>query len=341
MTATTATRVVRGPVGDQQLTFAYVGEPAGLRYVQPYVQDSLFTSPPRILSDDHEAADCDLLLRTGPYDALRDREPAVILPFRVHLIADLGLGLRDLLSRNRRAAHRGQVNRHGYTYRISTEVADLDRFYRHFYLPTMRRRHGPRARTVDLATAREEIFAHGMLLQVCSGGEEVAGVVARLDRRPAVVHSRLIGVRDGAIRHWANGAASVVDVFLLEWAAVNGYAAVDLQGAEPFLRKGSLQSKVALGATLTTAPGPQSAEFIRLSVGRDTPSIRGFLADHPIVTVDDDRRLGVTYFRDGERHPPLDLPVPKHGIHHRRVLSLDAMLSGERLVEYGTELAPR
>ncbi|WBB78058.1 GNAT family N-acetyltransferase [Micromonospora sp. WMMD882] len=248
----------------------------------------------------------------------------LLLPLRVHMVTDLAADPGDLsgvLSGEQRRQHRRRVRQLGHRYEISTRDEDFDRFYDRMYLPTMTARHGTAARTTVREAARRDLFRHGHLMLVYADGhdEPVAGSVNHVAE--SQVDARLAGVLGGAPELLASGATKSAGHFLLAWALDHGHRRVDFQGCEPFLRKGTLQAKIDLGAGAEPAPPPLRDVRVRMSVRRDGPGVRELLRANPVVTVDAAGRLHATAFRDGDREPA---PVrrPHRGLAGDTVLSL-------------------
>lgn len=249
---------------------------------------------------------------------------SLLMPLRVHMVTDLSADPGDLssvLSGEQRRQHRRRVQQLGHRYAISMSDEDFDRFYDRMYLPTMAARHAGAARITAREDARRDLLRHGhlMLLYAAGHAEPVAGSLNHIVGPQ--VNARLVGVLDGAPAWLAKGAVKSAGHFLLGWALANGHRRVDFQGCEPFLRKGTLQAKIDLGAGVEPAPPPLRDIRIRLSVRRDRPGVRELLVNNPVVTVDATGQMHAIAFRNGERVPA---PVrrPRHGLAGDSVVSL-------------------
>jgi hypothetical protein len=247
----------------------------------------------------------------------------LLLPLRVHMVTDLSDSgdLSTVLSSEQRRQHRRRIRQLGHRYAISTSDDHFDRFYDQMYLPTMAAQHAGAARTTAREVARLNIFRQGHLMLLYADGydEPVAGSVNHI--AGSQVNARLVGVLGGAPTLRSSGAIKSIGHFLLAWALERGYRRVDFQGCEPFLRKGTLQAKIDLGAGAEPAPAPLRDVRVRLSVRRDCPGVRELLVTNPMVTVDAAGQLQAVAFRDGNREPP---PVrrPSRGLAGDSVVTL-------------------
>jgi hypothetical protein len=145
----------------------------------------------------------------------------------------------DRYQRRRRGIERsfGQpVRRHGYHCRFSREPADLEQFYRDYYVPYMARRHGAMASLRSLGELRW-VLRSGFLLQVWQGQEWVSALlVSRLSRR--CVQLWALGRRSRGEEDLHDGALSATYYFLFGWAREQGLEKVDFLGARPHLGDG-------------------------------------------------------------------------------------------------------
>jgi hypothetical protein len=323
---------VRVVIEGDGLRIGFIGTAVGVRCIVPCLTelasaaavetrevDDYWDDPLRWLGD------VDLAVVEGHKDAVGvlPREASVVLPVHVQLVTALpepGGRVEDLIPKNERARVRRQIRQFGYTYRVSQDDAEFAAFFREMYVPTMRTRHADRARSVAEPEARERIFAHGNLLTVLADGVPVGGTVNLLDPGRERVVARLVGVAAGDDRHLRQGVMKASGHFLLEWAAGNGFRAVDFQGAEPFPHRGTFRSKVLLGAGVEPAPGLADLRFW-LSARRDTEAVRRFLVRNPVLSCDLDGRFGTVYFDAGDG--------PRDRVHIRRGLA------GERTVHLG------
>lgn len=272
-----------------------------------------------------------LVADTGRHVARLPPERSLILPYRLHQVVRITGGFEEMFERLHKT-DRWRFNRyrrrHELTWEHATGLADLDFFLERMHGPTMRERFGARAVTEDPITARECLFRRGYLFFLRSGGERIAGALCRWDGRNGTLRYRLNGVLDGADAYRRDGAFTAIYYFLIEWAAENGAKAVDLSGSVPFLARGIFQSKRRLHAHVELARTPARNQRVRLQVARDTPMVRQFLVDNPVIACGRDGGLEAVYFYDGDRPPRDDVMWRSPGITGRRTVDLDAFLGG-------------
>ncbi|MBA6439073.1 hypothetical protein [Streptomyces sp. GMR22] len=251
---------------------------------------------------------------------------ALVLPFRLHLLAYLGGGLDQWLgtvSESERRWVRSARRRARWGLEIAADSASFEHFYHRMYLPTMRGRHGDRARCEPVDLAREALFGHGVLAFLTREGERVAGSLGRWDARRGRLTLRLFGVLDGSDEHYRDGSSRVLDFLLLEWAHGFGARTVDFGGIEPFLSQGIFQRKRKLASRAVLGPTHLGAHRLWWHARHDTPAVRDFLVANPVVEIVGRDRLRAVYFHDETRPPRLDLARTHEGIDEVRSLALD------------------
>jgi hypothetical protein len=326
----------------------YVGAECGLTYIEPFIRDRLFgdgmaaASSPRPAEwtgpDQHERldlgplyGDADLFVAALPWSAAR-RLPArraMLMPFRVHLVTDFSTVDGDKPpspSARERKRQRRRVRDHAYGYRISQDAEDFDWFYDRMHIPTMNTRHAERQRTVAKDIARHELFERGFLLLVTAGTKPVAGILCQVDDEQRLCNARLVGWLDGDETHLRHEALKTGNHFLVEWARDAGFRRIDFQGCEPFLSKGTFQSKRHLGVRAVAPVAPLDQFAVWVHARRDLPAIRDFLvANPPIQAIDG--RLRPCYFFDALRPVRTDLGHECAGMSEPVLIDLDKFFS--------------
>ena len=256
---------------------------------------------------------------------------ALVLPFRMHILARTGDGPDgwwQRMSKSERRWSSRTLSPGPWVLEVATDVASFDYFYDRMHLPTMRARHGSRARSEPRDAARECLFRRGVLAFVTSSGTRVAGLLCRWGPGHRVLTIRLVGVLDGLAEHYRNGAMRATDHLLMAWAAAHGVRSVDFGGAEPFLSQGIFQRKRLLASTAIMAPDHFGHLRLWWHARRDTPAVRDFLVANPVVEMAGSRGLRAVYFCDEQRPPRLDLAPTREGIDGYRLLPLDEFFAG-------------
>lgn len=305
---------MRGSVDGLPLRVVFLGTAVGRMCIVPYLQELLGARADgvRAIGDPFDPAEwdgADLVFVEGTAEQVwaLPREASVVLPMHVHMVTQLPGSVAELdalVPRKERARVRRQIRDHGYTYRVTEDEGEFAWFYEHAYAPTMRARHAENARSVGAQEALERVFRNGNLLLVCTKDGPVGGTANFLDRERGTVMGRLVGVLGGEQEHFRNGVLKATGRFLLEWACEAGYRSVDFQGCEPFLRNGTFQAKVLLGATVTPAPG-LSAYRLWMSARTGSSATRAFLLANPLLTCTPDGDFVATRFTDGSLQAPL------------------------------------
>ncbi|KWV31874.1 GNAT family N-acetyltransferase [Micromonospora rifamycinica] len=333
---------VRSDLGG--LSISYSGLPEGLAYTLDFTEqrrgaDGERTAARRTaalrgrdLRSADRLPDADItILGTSAARARRmPADAALVLPMRVHFVVDFDDDAEVVLgriSKNERRRFRRNARRHRWGSEIVRDAAWFDHFYEHYYSATMHNRHGARQRTESRESAYECLFRTGRLFVLTEDGERIAGRLCHWNPATGVLTSRLVGVRDGADVHYANGVIKAMNVLFIEWAAANGVRQLDFQGTEPFLSKGTYQSKRLIGTRVVLPPNHFGGKRLWLRVRRDTPAVRDFLVANPFVAETEQGFLEAVYFHDARRPPRLDYPANSPGVRGARHVDLDEFLA--------------
>lgn len=259
---------------------------------------------------------------------------AIVLPSRVHFVLDTTVDYptaRRRVSKKERQAYEAGRRKHGWRLEVASRGEDFAFFYDQMHVPTMRRRHGDRARSERREVARDCVFRHGLLVFVVGSGHRVAGGLCRWDARRRTLTWRLCGVLDGAEEHYAAGAMGALYHCLLEWSCNQGRVErLDLQGSEPFLSRGVFQCKRKFHPRIEIPANHFRHRRLWLHVPADSPQVRDFLVANPVVAETPGGQLRAIYFYDRERPVRTDVPWSCPGIVGERAVDLDEFLTGQR-----------
>ena len=274
---------------------------AGLEH-RPGMADALFDDEPIVQSTRRIAAwrigalaaksDADLTVVAGSFYLVNrlPRHDALVLPLLVDMTLDVSGDWQAVRRRLHESVRRHElrlVRKYAYEYEISARDSDFEMFYRKMYAPTMRNRKGRLVALKPFVIARE-YFRHSQLLYLIRRRDEVvAGLLAT--RRGRTVRAELMGVYDADETLIHKGALGAAFYAVVHWANQNGYAEVDFGGAVPRLSNGVFQNKRKWGAVVS--PSPTLHKRIWLKAQRDTPAVRHFLRETPLITVGPDGRF--------------------------------------------------
>ncbi|WIM94532.1 GNAT family N-acetyltransferase [Actinoplanes oblitus] len=253
----------------------------------------------------------------------------LVAPLRVHYRVPLPDAPEDCLARFGRKDReniRRALKRHDWRLEIGERESDFEFFYDRMHVPTMAARHHGWVRSERRAVALHPLFRRGRLFFLRRDGERVAGVLCRVHED--TLNVRLAGVLDGDSRHYRDGAQLLLYHLLLEWAAGQRIPYAEMSGSRPFISEGLFSFKRKFRPEIVL-PGTHFRDKRLLIVPRrDTPAVRSFLRDHPVITADPGGRLGVVYPYDAGRPPRTDLPGDCAGLRGPVELDLDRMLAG-------------
>ena len=166
----------------------------------------------------------------------------------------------------------------GFTTRLSHDPADLERFYREFYLPLLARRAGRDGRPAPMLRLRRRLRAGG-LVWLDHGGRTIAGELFEIrgDALRLLVHGRC-PTGDPKLDRLVHLAA---DRAAIEIGWRRGCHTIDLGAAMPILGSGLFARKRAYGATVR----PRASATHELLIGwqRCGPAVQTFLARAPLA----------------------------------------------------------
>jgi hypothetical protein len=198
-----------------------------------------------------------------------------------------------------RTAQRGNLRRikdAGFTFETSVEPRDFHAFYHDYYLPYQQQRFGELSDRANFRRLRY-VFRHGgRIFWIVRDGQRLSGslVVARKN----ILHTTVIGVRDGNFDHVRSGTFAANYYFLTRWAAEMGCGGIDLGLTPPCLTDGLTLTKRRWGASVSP-PNRDRFDYV-LCWNRCTARIRQFLNDVPLVFRDGHRFSGLTAVPVGE-----------------------------------------
>lgn len=268
---------------------------------------------------------------------------ALVLPFRLHLVVDLPErhdGWRRSVSKRERQWFSARRKEHDWSLEVATDEDSFRFFYHAMHLPTMRRRHGERARSEPEKSARECLFRTGLLAFATVDGVRVAGALCHRASDGRTITVRLLGVLDGDEGMYDLGALKGLYHLLLEWADHNGVRHVDLGGTEAWLSKGLFQWKRRFAPRLTLAPNHLGRLRVWWHARQDSPRVREFLVANPVLEILDEHEFGAVYFHDGERPARFDLAFGCPNVARFRTIHLDDFL-GQGVPQHDDDPARR
>jgi hypothetical protein len=324
------------------LTVSYAGVPEGLRYSLEFIEGQRRADDDparrdvrrvktRDLRDPERLSDSDILiLGTSTSGArLLPTDRSLVLPFRVHFIVDMAGSIDQIMSRlskSERKRFSRSCREHEWSWHLVDDASAFDYFYDRIYLATMHARYGSHRRVESKDSAYECLFRKGRLFMLRRDGELVGGRLCHWDRRTRTLTSRLIGVVGGHPDLYVEGIIKMMHVQLIKWAHENRVDFVDLQGTEPFLSKGTYQSKRLFGTRVAMPPNHFGRKRLWLHVRRDTAKVRDFLVANPFLTETEHNSVEAVYFFDGARAARTDYAASSPGVSGTRFIDLDEFL---------------
>lgn len=333
-------RVFRGrsKVGEEA-EIVYAGVREGLTYVAPFIDECYFewsavvrqgTFDWRELECFLKGVDGEILILMAPVALIEQfsEQGDVVGVSRIHQVVDVSGGwdyIKSQLSR-REAKRREQCVAQGFHYDISYEDCDFYEFYRSMHVPTMKRRYGNLARSVEEKDAYASLFKRGLLFRVYKDHEWVAGSVSQINESGRTLNARLIGVKNGRSVYRSDGSQNFTYHSIIEWAASRSdIDCVDFQGCEPFLTKGTFQYKKRFGTRAVIPDNDFGNLRLLIRVKVLSLSARCFLINNPLLIAGEFGALKALYFFDENNNARVDIPFASKGIEEAVFLDLDLL----------------
>jgi hypothetical protein len=228
------------------------------------------------------------------------------IPILTRLVIDTPLSAETAAYvRNAQRGNLRRIRNAGFNYETSAEPSDFHAFYDDYYLAYQRQRFGALSDRANFRRLRY-VFRHGgQIFWIVRDGQRLSGslVVARKN----ILHTTVIGVRDGNFDHVRSGAFAANYYFLTRWAGDNGIAGIDLGLTPPSLVDGLMLTKRRWGASVSP-PNHDRFDYI-LCWNTCTDRIRQFLNDAPLIIRDGNHLSGLTAVPAGQ--PATDSAIQK------------------------------
>lgn len=288
---------LRGQLQGDPLTVDYVG----LKY-QPAWTNVLFTDEPAVqqvgwlpawrLSSLGGSSNADLVVIVGSKYLLRrlPRQNALLLPFYVMMMLDTQgdwAVVRSRMHRNVRKRELRSLRRYGYAYHVSDRDEDFKLFYHRMYVPTISKRKGKLAVLTPEREAYQYFRHNGLLQMITRNGQPIASSLSSVFGKR--IRFRLVGVLNGDAQLIHERALGACDYAVIHWAHHNGLASVNFGDSVPRLNNGVFQKERRWGCVMSSSTRSHKRIWIR--VQRDTPAVRRFFKENPLVILDATERL--------------------------------------------------
>ena len=195
--------------------------------------------------------------------------------------------IKKRLNRKKREIFNGLMTTNRYSYRISKEPADFERFYHQMYLPHTKKQFRAAAR-VDSHASLKAKFAHGFLLILTEAGEDVAASLCYIEGNTMTFHRG--GVLDGSEEHVKNGAQTVLYYFKVRYAKEQDLARLDLQHSRAFFDDGVYRHKREWGASVSV--DDDIVSWMYLFDPKGSVQAETFLQKNPLIVATPEGLLG-------------------------------------------------
>lgn len=203
-----------------------------------------------------------------------------------------------------------RIKHEGYRGVISRDLSRVERFYREFYVPSMRAMHGANAYMFSLKVLHRVYRNQGEMLEIWRGDEWVGAELYKVD--DGVLVACALGWRGGTVSERRKGIVGALYVERLKRAVELGVKTVRLGGVPPYLEDGLMYFKTKWRAQLM--PEEMRKHMWRVVIDPDHPATRDFFGRYSLVY----RRTGEEGFHVLSEKEPGDVPVVarlRDGIH--------------------------
>ena len=217
-------------------------------------------------------------------DIGRLRQPCFVLPSWLAGELDVATALASYRGNESVKTDLRNIRRNGFTYRVTRDPGDIERFYSEMYLPYVRQTHGQGAFVASRKELERESGSELVLLLIEQQGRCVAGVCLGTHD-----HERLdaleLGVA-GADRNLVRmGALASIYYYSLVYSAERKFSRLYLGGSRPFLHDGALQYKKKWGLSIVGRL-PTLPDVIVFQPRLDAAAVQSFLVNNPFVYED-------------------------------------------------------
>jgi len=255
--------------------------------------------------------ECDFLLteHTAPMLSSLSRKPGFRIPFWVNMEVPLPNLHRKEWKRQRKDLAR-RIRKNGLDYEISKDPEVFQDFLWNMHMPFITQRFEETALLPDVRYL-ERVFSRGGLILIKKGkdannekdteegpdtkkgtdatnetdatnGTDTVGA-GLFEYLPGMIWMRKVGVRDGDWEYVRQGVIGAVYYFLMTEMEEQGQEKISFGGTRPFLRDGVTSFKSSLNGRLALDSEAPGAVALWLTLRRDSPALRDFLAENPFI----------------------------------------------------------
>jgi hypothetical protein len=188
-----------------------------------------------------------------------------------------------------------RIRRNRLDYRVTTDPAEFDRFYRTMYIPYITRTFGDHAFLMQYEELQAALLNCELLL-ITQDGQDIAGSIIIYEHgRP---RAWSIGVKDGDSRWVKAGGLSAIQYLRARYLRSRGFVQLHQGASRPFLNDGALRFKRKLGMALVD----RAPNWFAFLVRRDSVGAREFFCHNPVV-YERNGKLNGALFRDSSSLP--------------------------------------
>jgi hypothetical protein len=235
--------------------------------------------------------DSDLTIVLGNRHFIRYlyNQNGIVIPCSVTMVLNVQGDWEEVIQRVHKSVRQNQlrlIRKFGYESEMSRRKEDFDLFYHQMYKPTVLARHGRLASPMSVKEAYQN-FQHGCLHLVKRNHSYVGGTLCYLQGDTVI--GRLLGVINADAKLIEQEIFTACYYEVLHWANQRGYKYVSFGDCAPFLADGLFQYKRRWGAIITYTNF--SHHWMWLKINQNTPAVRQFFKNTPLIVVGPKGRL--------------------------------------------------
>jgi hypothetical protein len=172
-----------------------------------------------------------------------------VVPVWIEQVLELAEPIRSLISGDKRAHLRHQINRlerAGFSSCFSQNSEDFDLFYHHMYLPFVRSRHEDLALVASYQDQKENWFNRGGLMLAVQNAKILAGTLCYIANDTCFAVES--GVLEADPRLFQQGVNTLLLWYVALWGQSQGAKVFDMGGSHAWRSHGSFTFKRRWGA---------------------------------------------------------------------------------------------
>ncbi len=212
------------------------------KYEKEYLGNYLITSLPKILSKNFQDSDITILKTDRFFSRFLKKKSFFLIPAWINMKLDISKPFDDIVHKFKKSAKEDvrKIKKFNYTYELTNELEEFDRFFHEIRDPHFQRRVGKQA--IPGTTSYSELkvgFQLGSLLKIKDGDQTIAGFI--IVHNDHMAHPHFMGIK--VDKELYKAAGSALFYFFIKWAKENNISLLNFGMTRPFLNNGPFRFK--------------------------------------------------------------------------------------------------